>query len=392
MNMSAVAVIPARGGSKAIPNKNLRRVGGRTLIARAVEACASARGVSEVVVTSDSEQILNEAATCGAICVRRPAELSDDAASSESALLHAVDHLNLDSRFSSMVFAQCTSPFLDVANLDIAIELVESGRADSVFSAVENWDFLWRQTEDGALSINHDGHVRKRRQDLDPQYRETGSFYVFDLPGFLRARYRFFGRTDLVVVERLGAIDIDDYVDLEVAEALAARLVDRSTRGAVLAGATAIVWDFDGVHTDDSAILNEFGAEAVKVSRSDGMGIRLLRLAGVPMLILSSETNPVVERRASKLGVPVIAGTDSKVKHLTHWANQEGIPLASVVYVGNDVNDLECMKVVGFPVAVAGSPPEVSSAARYCTVQPGGSGAVREVADMFLAANPARND
>ena len=142
--------------------------------------------------------------------------------------------------------------------------------------------------------------------------------------------------------------------------------------------------DFDGVHTDDSAIVNESGNEAVQVSRSDGLGLRRLRDAGVAMLIISSEVNPVVTQRAEKLKIEVVQGTFSKLEHLDAWLARVGIDRDHTMYIGNDVNDLECLSAVKFPVAVANAVHAVKSAAVYVTDRPGGGGALREVADLLL--------
>jgi N-acylneuraminate cytidylyltransferase len=146
----------------------------------------------------------------------------------------------------------------------------------------------------------------------------------------------------------------------------------------------AVVTDFDGVHTDDTVLTDGDGRESVRVSRSDGMGIARLRRAGVPVLILSSETNPVVSARARKLQVDVRQGVEDKAAALREWAKDQRVPLSRVAYVGNDVNDLGCLEIVGFPVAVPEAHPLVLAAARVIVSQNGGRGAVRELADRVL--------
>jgi N-acylneuraminate cytidylyltransferase len=146
----------------------------------------------------------------------------------------------------------------------------------------------------------------------------------------------------------------------------------------------AVVTDFDGVHTDDTVLVGQNGEEFVTVSRSDGMGISRLRAAGVPVLILSTETNPVVSARARKLGVDVEQGSADKAATLTAWAEERGISLDRVAYLGNDVNDLACLELVGWPVAVPEAHPRVLAAARLVLAAPGGDGAVRELSDSVL--------
>jgi len=386
-----VAVIPARGGSKGIPRKNLRRVGGVPLIARAISSARAADRIDRVVVSTDDPQIAGVAREWGAEVVSRPAELSGDAASSESAVEHALDELaRFGIEVGVVVLIQATSPFIDPADLDAAVERVRAGESDTVFSAVESWGFLWRTGSDGgAVGINHDLRRRPRRQEREPEFLETGAFYVMDAAGFRRAAHRFFGRIGVALVPQAHAIEIDTEEQLALASS-----IDGFVGGASGIRATidvdAVVTDFDGVHTDDTVLVGQGGEEFVRVSRSDGMGVGRLRAAGIPVLILSTETNPVVSARARKLGVDVEQGSADKAATLAAWASGRGIPLDRIAYLGNDVNDLGCLELVGWPIAVPEAHPEVLAAARIVLASPGGSGAVRELADAVLRARAAR--
>jgi len=223
--LRVVAVIPARAGSKGIPGKNLRQVGGRSLVRRAVESARAARLVDAVVVSTDEgprgDAIAAEATAAGARVVRRPAELAGDEASSESALLHALDALRAaDEEPEVLVFLQATSPFIDPADLDDAVARVRAG-ADSVFAATPSHAFLWRTDGSGrAVAVNHDAATRPRRQDREPEYRETGAFTVLRVAGFRAHRHRFFGRVEIALVDQRFAIDIDEPADLALADAL----------------------------------------------------------------------------------------------------------------------------------------------------------------------------
>ncbi|ERK70470.1 acylneuraminate cytidylyltransferase [Leifsonia aquatica] len=377
-----VAVIPARAGSKGIPGKNLAPVAGRSLVARAVHAALAAELVDAVYVSTDGERIAAEATAAGARTIERPADLSGDEASSEAALLHALGVLAADGvRPEVLLFVQATSPFIVPADLDAAVMRVLEGSADVVFSATASHAFLWRVGDDGsAVAVNHDARVRPRRQDRAPEFRETGAFYALRADGFRQYRHRFFGRVEIAEVDPRGAIDIDDPSDLAAAAALVP-LLDTSAPDIDV---DAVVTDFDGVHTDDRASIATDGAETVVVNRRDGMGVRMLREAGVPLLILSTETNPVVAARAAKLRVDVLHGIDDKAAALRTWSTRTGIPLDRVAYLGNDVNDLGALGVVGWPVAVADAHPAVLAAARLVLTRRGGDGAVRELADLVL--------
>lgn len=381
-----VAIIPARGGSKGIPRKNVQRVGGVPLIARTVAAAQQSPAIGRVVVTTDDADIAAVAAEWGADIVGRPADLAGDEASSESALLHALDDLagrGVD--VGVVAFLQATSPFIDVDALTDAVHLVRSRRRDSVFSAVETYGFLWEKGAGGAAAaVNHDLEFRPRRQDRDPHYLETGAFYVMRAAGFRAARHRFFGSIGIAEVPARTAIEIDTVDELELARAIAS-LVDRPAPIDV----DAVVTDFDGVHTDDTVRVDQHGVESVVVSRSDGMGVSLLRDAGIPLLILSTEANPVVAARARKLGVDVIQAVHDKAAALREWADAHGVRLSRIAYLGNDVNDLRCLDLVGWPIAVPDAHPLVLSAARVVLDRPGGAGAVRDLADRVLAGRAA---
>lgn len=377
----AIAIIPARGGSKGIPRKNLQRVGGVPLIGRAILSARAVPGIDRVLVSTDDEEIAAVAREWGAGIVARPAEIAGDTASSESALLHALETLDGDGiDVGVLAFLQATSPFIDSEALGRAIDSVRRGEADSVFAAIETYGFLWRAHDGSATGINHDAAFRPRRQDREPHFLETGAFYVMDAAGFRSAGHRFFGRIGIAEVPERTAIEIDSPEQLEMARSQAHRL-DASDRALDV---DAVVTDFDGVHTNDTALVDADGNEQVPVSRSDGMGIAMLRREGIPVLILSTEQNPVVTARARKLRVDVRQGVDEKAAALRAWADQAGVTLERIAYLGNDVNDLPCLEIVGWPVATADAHPLVIAAARVVLRRTGGDGVVRELADAVL--------
>ncbi|MEU7858057.1 N-acetylneuraminate synthase family protein [Nonomuraea sp. NPDC049141] len=376
--MRVLAVVPARGGSAGVPLKNLAPVGGIPLVTRAVRASLRSELIDRVVVSTDHAGIAEAAKEAGALVVDRPEELSGATASSESAVLHALDALGEDPEV--VVLVQCTSAFIDSDDLSAAVRKVLDGEADTVVSGLPTHEFLWTAAGGG---INHDPAIRQRRQDREPQFRENGAFYVMRTSGLREHGHRFFGTVAVQPVPVRHAIEIDEPEDLELARALAP-FVDVPEPIDV----DAVITDFDGVHTDDRAYVDSDGREMVLVSRSDGMGIALLRRSGVKVLVMSTEHNPVVAARARKLGVPVLQGLAEKRVVLRDWLTIEGLDPARVAYVGNDVNDLGPMAEVGWPIAVPDAHPRVRAAARVVLSRPGGDGAVRELCDRVVAARP----
>ena len=157
-------------------------------------------------------------------------------------------------------------------------------------------------------------------------------------------------------------------------------------RDAMLRGLQLLVLDFDGVLTDNRVLVHEDGTEAVWCHRGDGWGIARLRDAGMQIVVLSTETNGVVAARCRKLGIDCVQGQDDKGAALRLLLQTRAVAASRVAYVGNDVNDLDCLQAVGVPIAVADATAPARAAALFVTSLPGGFGAVREVADWILAA------
>ena len=147
-----------------------------------------------------------------------------------------------------------------------------------------------------------------------------------------------------------------------------------------------IAFDFDGVFTDNRVYVMQNGEEAVVCDRSDGMGIAMLRKAGIPMVVISTERNPVVSVRCKKLQLDVRQGVDDKLPALGEWARGQGLTVDQIAFVGNDINDVECLRGAGLGVVVADAYPIAVEAAELQLTRDGGRGAVREFADQILAA------
>jgi len=143
-----------------------------------------------------------------------------------------------------------------------------------------------------------------------------------------------------------------------------------------------LVFDFDGVFTDNRVFTFADGSEAICSWRSDGLGVAKIKKLGLPIWVISTEKNPVVGKRCDKLGIDYRQGCDNKVDVLDDLLSTTGFSLEETAFTGNDINDVECLKAVGMPIVVADAHPDVLSLARYVTERPGGKGAVREVCDL----------
>jgi 3-deoxy-D-manno-octulosonate 8-phosphate phosphatase (KDO 8-P phosphatase) len=147
-----------------------------------------------------------------------------------------------------------------------------------------------------------------------------------------------------------------------------------------------IGFDFDGVMTDNAVYVDGSGRETVRCSRGDGMGIELLQKTGIIAYVISKEKNAVVAARCRKLRIKCVSGTDDKLPELKKILKKHRIDLKDAAFVGNDVNDSECLKAVGWPIVVKDAHPDVLALAKYITKAAGGHGAVREICDLIIKA------
>lgn len=219
MTAEVVAIIPARGGSKGIPRKNVRLLAGKPLLAYTVEQARAAAAVTRVVVSTDDAEIAAVARRYGAEVIDRPAAISGDTATSESALLHALDALGAQGvQPELVVFLQCTSPFRAPGDIDAAVATLRARGADSLLSVVPSHAFLWSERDGRAAPLNYDYRSRPRRQDRAPEYRENGSIYVFK-PWVLRELgNRLGGAIALYIMDEAQGLDIDGPFDWQWAE------------------------------------------------------------------------------------------------------------------------------------------------------------------------------
>jgi CMP-N,N'-diacetyllegionaminic acid synthase len=219
-----VALILARGGSKGIPRKNVRALVGKPLIALSIETARRTREIAETFVSTDDREIADVARHYGATVIERPAELANDTASSEAALVHALDVITRDrGEPRAVVFMQPTSPLRRDDELSLALRTFEQQDADSLFTATTATGFMWRATEGRVRPMNYDPGSRPRRQDAPVDVIENGSFYIFK-PAVLREhKSRLGGRIAVHMMPMELSFQIDEPWDFELMEWLASR-------------------------------------------------------------------------------------------------------------------------------------------------------------------------
>lgn len=218
-----VAIIPARGGSKGIPQKNIIDLCGKPLVAWSISHARAASDISSVWVSSDSPTILEIAAEYGANPIRRPEEIAGDEVDSESAWLHALDTIEATGiKVDLAVGMQATSPVRESTDMDKALAQFRREHLDSLLTCCEVEDFfIWKYQPNGQpVGANHDYKNRARRQNIEKHYLENGSFYIFK-PHILRAHNnRLGGKIGIYVMERYKMFQIDNPQDIVLCQAI----------------------------------------------------------------------------------------------------------------------------------------------------------------------------
>ena len=214
----AVAIIPARGGSKGIPHKNIIEFCNKPLLVHSIEQALGCPRITNTYVSSDSKKILKVAEDSGALPIERPPEIAGDTASSECALIHAVGSIKKKPKV--IVFLQPTSPLRTSAHIDNALQKFIDDGADSLFSAVDAGDVcLWESTV-SPRSITYDYRERKRRQEFPPYIVENGSIYITKTDMLLETKNRLCGKISHYLMDKWSIHEVDAPEDVALCEVL----------------------------------------------------------------------------------------------------------------------------------------------------------------------------
>ena len=398
-----LALIPARGGSKGIPRKNIRSFAGYPLIAWSIAAAKQSELVTRVIVSTDDEEIASVARQYGAETpFLRPEELAQDKTTDLPVFEHSLQWLEENEGYRPEIMVQLrpTSPIRPKGMLDDAIRiLIEHADADCVRGVVpagQNPFKMWRiDGEDQPMKplLSVDGIAEPYnapRQILPPVYWQTGHIDAIRV-STIRNKQSLTGDAIYpLVIDPRYTVDIDNLSDWAKYEALVSSGLEIVSPGPAKRSMPEkielVICDFDGVITDNRVWVDQDGTEMVAAYRSDSVRVKELRAIGIDVMILSSEPNRVVEARARKMGVEAIHGIalHDKGRVMREVLQQKNIQAENVIFIGNDINDLPCFDVAGWSVAVADAFPDVIRAADYVLSKPGGHGALREICDLIL--------
>jgi YrbI family 3-deoxy-D-manno-octulosonate 8-phosphate phosphatase len=400
--LEVLAVIPARGGSKGIPRKNVRPFCGYPLIAWSIAAAMQAETVTRTLVSTDDQEIAAIAAEFGAeVPFLRPAELAEDTTTDLPVFHQALQWLADHERYRPEVVVQLrpTSPIRPYRCVDDAVQvLLDHPDADSVRGLVpagQNPHKMWRLDPQSGRMIpllsvmGISEPYNAPRQVLPPIYWQTGHIDAIRTATILEKGSMTGTAIFPLIIDPRYTVDLDTPNDWAKAEWVVSFgglecVSPGAPRRPMPARIKLVILDFDGVLTDNRVWTDQDGKESVASNRSDSEGLSRLRASGVEALVLSKEVNPVVASRCRKLKLPFLQGIEDKGSALENVLKEHGLSPQQVAYLGNDTNDLPCFQLVGWAVAVADAHLEVKRQADFVLMHNGGQGAVRELCDLIL--------
>ena len=223
-NKKIIAIIPARGGSKGIPRKNIKILAGKPLIAWTIEAALGSKYLDRVIVSTEDEEIAEISKKWGAEIIKRPEEFAQDSSKTIELIPHLLNVLREKNYIPDIiVLLQPTSPLRSVRHIDEAIKTFLEGEYDSLIGVCPSHALLWRIHEGGAAPINYNFKKRQRRQDIKPEYRENGAVYILEYENFMKEKSIPCGRIGLYIMPVENSFEIDDNFDFWLCEQIIKR-------------------------------------------------------------------------------------------------------------------------------------------------------------------------
>lgn len=385
-----IAFIPVRGGSKSIPLKNIKPICGRPLLYWTAKAACECKDIDLVYIATDSPKIrevaegfrqeAGEGIWEKIRVVDRSGQSADDRASTETAMLEFAGAYGFD----NIVLVQATSPMLRASDLEGGFALFRQPDTDSVLSVVRQRRFLWREDGRTAVPVNYDVFHRPRRQEFDGYLMENGAFYITSKENLLTYQNRISGNIKTYEMEEDTAYELDEPDDWVIVGALMERKGFGAEERDMPSGVKMFLTDCDGCLTDGGMYYSEHGDELKKFNTKDGMGFSFLREKGILTGVITGEDVELNRRRVEKLKLDIYKpGCRDKASAIKELCRQYRIGLEDVVYVGDDVNDLEVIQMVGFGCCPADAVPQVKAAAKYVAAAKGGEGVIREIIERL---------
>ena len=376
------ALVPLRGGSKSIPRKNIKSIAGKPLCEWVLNALLNVEEIDGVNVSTDDDEIAEivKAINPRIRIINRPANLATDGASTESVMLHFAEELEFD----VLVTVQATSPLTTDQDIRRGLSTYFQGGYDSLLTGVHEKRFYWTVKDGKSTPVNYDYKQRARRQDFDGWVMENGAFYITSRSILLKEKCRLGGKIGILEMAPKTGIELDEPADWQIVESL---LIEQNRRTLLrnVQEIKLLVVDVDGTLTDAGMYYSSEGELLKKFNTRDAKGLELIRKEGIIVSLMTSEDSDIVRARADKLQIEhIFTGVKNKLELLEQFSKDLEIEMSEIAFIGDDLNDLACIKSVGLGVCPADALEEVKKAVKYICQNEGGRGAVRELCDILL--------
>lgn len=378
-----VALIPVRGGSKSIPLKNIKEIAGKPLVYWTVKAASECKYIDIVYVTTENDTIRQTVEKFGlnkVVVIDRNKGTATDTASTESVMMDFAPKYE----FNNIVLIQATSPLLKASDIEEGFKIFNEENVDSVLSVVRQKRFQWKVDDNGqAFPINYDIFARPRRQEFKGFLVENGAFYITSKKALIESGNRISGNIKVYEMDEASYYEIDEQNDWIVVEQQLMNMLKNES--AKKLDIKIFLTDCDGCLTDGGMYYSENGDEMKRFHARDGMGFKLLKKQGIITGIITGENRKINQMRAKKLNIDeIFQNVVDKVSVIRHLCEKYHIKPESVAYVGDDINDLEAIKFVGYGCCVADAHEEIKKYAKYISNRNGGQGAIRDIIDRIL--------
>lgn len=379
-----IAFVPVRGGSKGIPDKNIKLFLGKPLVFWTLSELEKTKSIDKIILATDSMKITNVVESFNFKKVQifhRSSDNASDTSSTESVILEYLNDVGLNLEYNFML-VQATSPLTTTKDYSESLDLFLSGGYDSVLSCARIKRFFWNEQGE---PMNYDFNKRPRRQDFEGTLIENGSLYISKVKNIIRHQNRISGNIGVYVMPEFTAVEIDEEEDWIIAESLMRKhlLKNRETKDIKL-----FVSDVDGVMTDAGMYYSEKGDELKKFNTHDGMAFQILRDRDIKTAIVTSEETNIVKLRAEKLKVDYLCQGkkhNGKLNAVKKICKTEGIELKNVAYVGDDINCFELLSNVGYAACPSDAIDEIKSIPQINILsKKGGEGVIREAVSKIL--------
>jgi len=385
---NVIAFIPVRGGSKSISYKNIKLINGRPLVYWVLDAVVNCSEIDKVVVSTDSEkifQVVDNYDSDKIIIVNRSKEVSTDEASTESVMLEFAKKYN----FNDIILVQATSPLLKKEDLKIGVDKYKDKDTDSVLSVVRQKRFIWEKDKNSYKPVNYNCKKRPRRQEFDGFLVENGAFYITSRDRLIKSKNRISGNIQIVEMDEESYFEIDEPDDWIIVENLLKnKYGEIINRNFDLNKIKCVISDCDGVLTDGGMYYSENGDESKRFNTKDGKGFELLKNHDYITGLITGENINLVKRRAKKMKLDEVhLGIKDKMKIIDSICMKYDKNYENIAYIGDDLNDKQVLKNIGFGCCVKNAVDEIKSVSDYITNLDGGNGAVREVVDLIINCN-----